>query len=73
MDGISETIKIGLSKLPLLDPFKDIPMREENVNFVTNQSVSGKEDPNFNDHELDYDDRKSEWENEKSTFNVFNE
>ena len=73
MDGISETIKIGLSKLLLLDPFKDIPMGEENVNFVTNQSLSGKEDPNFNDHELDDDDSKPEWENERSAFDVFNE
>ena len=73
MDGISETIRIGLSKLPLLNPFKDILMGEENVKFVTNQSLSGKEDSNFNDHELDNDDRKSEWENERSTFNVFNE
>ena len=72
MDGISETIKIGLSKLPLLNPFKDIPVGEENVNFVTNQSFSGKKDSNFNDHELD-NDRKSEWENERSAFDVFNE
>ena len=73
MDGISETIKIGLSKLPLLNPFKDIPMGEENVNFVTNQSLSGKEGSNFNNHELHNDDRKSEWENDKSAFDVFNE
>ena len=48
-------------------------MGEENVNFVTNQSLSGKEDPNFNDHELDDDDSKPEWENERSAFDVFNE
>ena len=38
MDGISEAIKLDLSKLPLLDHFKDISMGDENINFVTNQS-----------------------------------
>ena len=38
MDGISEAIKLDFSKLPLLDPFKDISMGDENLNFVTNQS-----------------------------------
>ena len=55
MDGISNAIKIGLSKLSSLDTFKDISMGEENIKFVANQNLSGKEDPIFN--ELD-DDRK---------------
>ena len=38
MDGISEAIKLDLSKLPLLDPFKDISLGDENINFVTNQN-----------------------------------
>ena len=38
MDGISEAIKLDLSKLPLLDPFKDISVGDENINFVTNQT-----------------------------------
>ena len=38
MDGISEAIKLDLPKLPLLDPFKDISMGDENINFATNQS-----------------------------------
>ena len=37
MDDISEAIKLDLFKLPLLDPFKDISMGDENINFVTNQ------------------------------------
>ena len=73
MDGISEAIKLDLSKLPSLNPFKDISMGDENINFVTNQSFQGKEDPNFNDHELDDNDGMSEWENEISAFDVFNE
>ena len=72
MDGISKAIKIGLSKLPSLDPFKDISVGEENVNFVTNQCFSGKEVPHVNNYELDDNyDRKSEWENERSAFDVF--
>ena len=55
MDGISKAIKIGLSKLPSLDPFKDISVSEENVNFVTNQCFSGKEVPHVNNYELDDD------------------
>ena len=74
MDGISKAIKIGLSKLPSLDPFKDISVSKENVNFVTNQCLSGKEVPHVNNYELDDDyDRKSEWENKRSAFDVFNE
>ena len=74
MDGISKAIKIGLSKLLSLDPFKDISVSEENVNFVTNQCLSGKEVPHVNNYELDDNyDRKSEWENERSAFDVFNE
>ena len=55
VDGISNALKIGLSKLSSLDTFKDISMGEENIKFVANQNLSGKEDPIFN--ELD-DDRK---------------
>ena len=40
---------------------------------ITNQSFLGKKDPNFSDYELDDDNRKSEWENEGSDFDVFNE
>ena len=53
MDGISKAIQIGLSKLLSLDPFKDILVGEENVNFVTNQCLSGKEVPHVNNYELD--------------------
>ena len=38
MDGISEAIKLDLFMLPLLDPFKDISVGDENINFVTNQT-----------------------------------
>ena len=55
VDGISNALKIGLSKLSSLDTFKDISMGEENIKFVANQNLSGKEDPIVN--ELD-DDRK---------------
>ena len=61
VDGISKAIKIGLSKLPSLDPFSDISVGEENISFVTNQSLSVKDDPHVNSHELDDDyDWKSE-------------
>ena len=53
MDGISKAIKIGLSKLLSLDPFKDISVSEEKVNFITNQCLSGKEVPHVNNYELD--------------------
>ena len=54
VDGISNAL-IGLSKLSSLDTFKDISMGEENIKFVANQNLSGKEDTIVN--ELD-DDRK---------------
>ena len=39
IDGwYQRTIKLDLSKLPLLDPFKDISMGDKNINVVTNQS-----------------------------------
>ena len=38
MNGISEAIKLDLSMLLLLDPFKDISVGDENINFVTNQT-----------------------------------
>ena len=55
VDGISNALKIGLSKLSSLDTFKDISMGEENIKFVANKNLSGKEAPIVN--ELD-DDRK---------------
>ena len=33
MDGISEAIKLDLSMLPLLDPFIDISVGDENIKF----------------------------------------
>ena len=60
-----------MSKLPSLDPFKDISMSGENINFVINQSFPGKEDLNVNDRELDDDDEKSEWEDERNASDIF--
>ena len=60
MSGTNEAKKIGLSELPSLDIFKGITIDEGNVDFVTNQSFPGKEDPNVDDSKLDDDDEQSE-------------
>lgn len=60
MSGTNEAKKTGLSELPSFDLFKGIAMDEGNVDFVTNQSFPGKEDPNVDDSKLDDDDEESE-------------
>ena len=73
VSGISEDIKIGFSKLLLLDLFKDISMGQENVDFLINQSSPGKKNPNVNDRGLDNDyEEEFEWEEERNAFGVFN-
>ena len=67
VSGISEDIKIGFSKLLLLDLFKDISIGQEN------QSSPGKKNPNVNDRGLDNDyEEEFEWEEERNAFGVFN-
>ena len=70
VSGICEAIKIGLSKLPTLDPCKDISPIEENIDFCLHCSRSITTYPdgeNLNVNSQDEDsDEDSDWEGEKN-------
>ena len=73
VSGINDAIKIGLSKLPTLDPFKHIIDIEEHVDFALHGSggvstYPGEENLNVNNRESD-----EQWEGdeERNAFDIF--